>query len=119
MKFLVIQQKMIGDVLASTIICRTLKHLFPECTVHFVANENTLPVLNNNPHIDHIIVFKKEFSENKKALYSFLKSIRTQSYDVVIDAYGKLESNLISIFAQSQRKIAHYRWYTSWIYTIR
>ncbi len=117
MKFLVIQQKMIGDVLASTLICRTLKHLFPECTVHYVANENTLAVLNNNPHIDHIIVFKQEFSENKKELYSFLKSIRTQSYDVVIDAYGKLESNLISIFARSERKIAHYRWYTSWIYS--
>lgn len=117
MKFLVIQQKMIGDVLASTLICRTLKHLFPECTVHYVANENTLAVLNNNPHIDHIIVFKQEFSENKRELYSFLKSIRTQSYDVVIDAYGKLESNMISIFARSQRKIAHYRWYTSWIYT--
>ena len=116
-KFLVIQQKMIGDVLASTVICRTLKHLFPECTVHYVANENTLAVLDNNPHIDHIIVFKKEFSENKKAFYSFLKSIQLQSYDVVIDAYGKLESNLISIFARSERKIAHYRWYNSWIYT--
>ena len=117
MKFLVVQQKMIGDVLASTLICRTLKNLFPECTVHYVANENTLAVLNNNPYIDHIIVFKQEFSENKKALYSFLKSIRTESYDVVIDAYGKLESNLISIFARAKRKIAHYRWYTSWIYS--
>lgn len=116
-KFLVIQQKMIGDVLASTIICRTLKYLFPDCTVHFVANENTLPVLFNNPHIDHIIVFKKEFSDNKRAFYSFLRSIRKQSYDVVIDAYGKLESNLISIFAQAPRKIAHYRWYTSWVYS--
>ncbi|UCD59792.1 MAG: glycosyltransferase [Flavobacteriaceae bacterium] len=117
MKFLVIQQKMIGDVLASTIICRTLKYLFPESTVHLVANENTLPVLYNNPHIDHIIVFKKEFSENKRAFYLFLRSVRKQSYDVVIDAYGKLESNLISIFAQAKRKIAHYRWYTSWVYT--
>ena len=116
-KFLVIQQKMIGDVLASTIICRTLKYLFPDCTVHLVANENTLPVLFNNPHIDHIIVFKKEFSENKWAFYSFLRSIKKQSYDVVIDAYGKLESNLISIFAQAPRKIAHYRWYTSWVYS--
>ena len=117
MKFLVIQQKMIGDVLASTLICGTLKQLFPECTVHYVANENTLAVLNNNPNIDHIIVFKQEYSENKMAFYSFLKSIRTQSYDAVIDAYGKLESNLISIFARSQQKIAHHRWYTSWIYT--
>jgi len=117
MKFLVIQQKMIGDVLASTLICRTLKQMFPECTVHFVANENTLAVLQNNPDIDHIIVFKKEFSENKMALYLFLKSIRRQSFDVVIDAYGKLESNLISLFAKAHRKIAHYRWHSSWIYT--
>lgn len=116
-KFLVIQQKMIGDVLASTIICRTLKYLFPECIVHFVVNENTLPVLYNNPHIDHIIVFKKEYSENKRAFYLFLRSVRKQPYDVVIDAYGKLESNLISIFAQAPRKIAHYRWYTSWVYS--
>jgi heptosyltransferase-2 len=116
-KFLVIQQKMIGDVLASTLICRSLKNLFPECTVHYVANENTLAVLKNNPYIDHVIVFKNEFSENKIAFYLFLRSIRKQSYDVVIDAYGKLESNLISIFARAPRKIAHYRWYTSWIYT--
>ena len=117
MKFLVLQQKMIGDVLASTIICRTLKQLYPDCTVHYVANENTLAVLENNPHIDQIIVFKKEFSENKKAFYLFLRSIRKQSYDVVIDAYGKLESNLISLFARAERKIAHYRWYKSWVYT--
>ena len=82
-----------------------------------VANENTLAVLENNPHIDHIIVFIKEYSENKRAFYLFLRSIRKQSYDVVIDAYGKLESNLITIFARAQRKIAHYRWYKSWVYT--
>ncbi|WP_297792440.1 glycosyltransferase family 9 protein [uncultured Eudoraea sp.] len=117
MKFLVIQQKMIGDVLASTLICRAIKHFFPESKVYYIANENTLQVLYNNPHIDQIIVFKQEYSDDKMALYSFLRSIRARSFDVVIDAYGKLESNLTSFFARAKRKIAHYRWYTSWIYT--
>ena len=117
MKFLVIQQKMIGDVLASTVICEGLKHYFPKCRVYFVANENTIPVLQNNPFIDKIILFDNEYSRSKWAFYKFLQSIGKTEYYAVIDAYGKLESNLISLFANSKFKIAHYKNYTRWIYT--
>lgn len=117
MKFLVIQQKMIGDVLTSTVICENLKHLHPNCKVHFIANENTLAVLRNNPFIDEIIVFKNEYRKSKKAFYGFLKGMKKERYHAVIDAYGKLESNLISYFTPAQYKIAHPKWYTKWIYT--
>lgn len=117
MKFLVIQQKMIGDVLTSTVICENLKHLNPDCIVHFIANENTLAVLENNPFIDEIIVFKNEYKTNKTAFYRFLRSIGKTDYHAVIDAYGKLESNLISIFANAKYKISHQKWYSNWIYT--
>lgn len=116
-RFLVIQQKMIGDVLASTIICESLKHNFPEAEVHMVANENTLPVLEGNPFIDTVVIFKKEYRDSKKAFYSFLKSLRKTEYSAVIDAYGKLESNLITRFTKSDRKIGRRKWYTSWIYS--
>ncbi|MFK7814193.1 MAG: glycosyltransferase [Maribacter sp.] len=117
LKFLVIQQKMIGDVLASTIICESLKHHFPNAEVHLVANENTLPVLEGNPFIDSVIVFKKEYRESKLAFYRFLKSLKKTKYSAVIDAYGKLESNLITLFAKSNRKISRHKWYTSWVYS--
>lgn len=117
LKFLVIQQKMIGDVLASTVICESLKYHFPDAIVHLVANENTLPVLQNNPYIDKVILFKKEYRESKTAFYRFLKSLKRTDYTAVVDAYGKLESNLISLFAKGENKIALYKWYTSWIYT--
>ncbi len=117
MKFLVIQQKMIGDVLASTVICDSIKHHFPDALVHFVAYENTLPVLLNNPYIDKVIIFGNELRESKWAFYKFLKSLGKEKYFAVIDAYGKLESNLISYFAISKYKISHYKSYTRWIYT--
>lgn len=117
MKFLVIQQKMIGDVLTSTVICQSLKHYFPQSDVHFVANQNTLPVLQNNPFIDKVIIFKNEYRKNKWAFYKFLKSIRKDKYHAVIDAYGKLESNLITLFAKSEIKITHHKNYTRWIYS--
>lgn len=117
MKFLVVQQKMIGDVLASTVICEGLKHHFHDAVVHIVANENTLPVLQNNPFIDQIVVFKNEYRESKSAFYNFLKSLKKTEYTAVIDAYGKLESNLISLFANADKKISNYKWYSGWIYT--
>ncbi|WP_273566280.1 glycosyltransferase family 9 protein [Maribacter halichondriae] len=112
-----IQQKMIGDVLASTVICESIKYHFPDALVHFVAYENTLPVLLNNPHIDKVIIFGNELRESKWAFYKFLKSLGKEKYFAVIDAYGKLESNLISLFTTSKYKISHYKSYTRWIYT--
>ncbi len=117
MKFLVIQLKMIGDVLASTVICESLAHHFPEASVHMVANENTLPVLENNPFIDKIIVFKDEYRDNKVSLFRFLKSLKKTNYYAVFDALGKIESNLITHFSKSEIKIGVKKWYTSWIYS--
>ena len=116
-KFLVIQQKMIGDVLASTVICEKLRDLYPKSIIHFIANENTLPVLTNNPNIDKIIVFEKKYRTSKKAFLFFLNSIKKEPYFAVVDAYGKLESNLISLFAKADYKTALYKWYTQWIYS--
>lgn len=116
-RFLVVQQKMIGDVLASTIICESLKHHFPSAEIHIVANENTLPVLEGNPFVDKVVIFKKEYRDSKKAFFGFLRSLKKTEYAAVIDAYGKLESNLITLFAKSDKKIGRRKWYTSWIYS--
>ncbi len=117
MKFLVIQQKMIGDVLASTIICENLKSAYSGSIVHFVANKNTLGVLENNPYIDKVIVFEEKYRSSKSEFFKFLKSIQKENYHAVIDAYGKIESNLISLFSKAEFKISHPKWYTKWIYT--
>ncbi|RZT00350.1 glycosyltransferase family 9 protein [Aquimarina brevivitae] len=115
-KILVIQQKMIGDVLASTIICEALRKKYPFSNISYLVNSNTKPVVIGNPHIDTIIEFKPEFKESKTAFFKFLKHIRGQRYDLVIDAYGKLESNLISLFSGADEKISYYKWYTSFLY---
>lgn len=117
MKFLVIQQKMIGDVLASTIICESLKHHFPTAEVHMVAYENTMPVLEGNPHIDRVVVFKNEFRNSKTAFFRFLKTLKKEEYTASLDAYGKLESNLITLFSKANKTIGNRKWYTKWLYS--
>ncbi|WP_010179116.1 glycosyltransferase family 9 protein [Aquimarina agarilytica] len=115
-KILVIQQKMIGDVLTSTIICDGLKKRYPKAQIHYLVNTNTIAVVDQNPTIDRIIEFKKEYQQNKSSFYSFLKTIKNENYDWVIDVYGKIESNLISLFSKAQRKTSYKKWYTSFIY---
>ena len=59
MKIAVIQPKMIGDVLITSVIFEELKQKFPTAELHFIVNKNTIPVLENNPFIDKIIIRTK------------------------------------------------------------
>ena len=118
MKVLLIQQKMIGDVLLSSLICKNLKIWNPTIKIDFVANNHTLGVLENNPYIDNIIVFKDTYKNDKLGLIKFIKSFRNKRYDYVIDAYGKLESILLTIFTPAKIKIGYSKFYTDCIYNM-
>lgn len=117
-KVLVIQQKMIGDVLISSLICENLKLHYPAYQVHYLVNRFTLPVVENNPYIDKIILFEDEYKKRKWKLFKFLLHIRAQKYEVVVDAYGKIESNLVTAFSCAKVKIGWEKIHHSFIYTI-
>ena len=103
--------------MASTIICEHLKIHFPEAEVHYIINESTVAVVKCSPYIDKIILFENRFKTSKLDFFQFLKSIKKEKYDAVIDVYCKLESNLISYFAKAPIKISYEKWYSKFIYT--
>ncbi len=105
-KILVIQQKMIGDVLVSTILCETLCKAYPNAQVDYLIYENTYPVISENDKNYNIIFFKNEYRANKKALIQFALSLKEENYDVIIDAYSKLESWLIVGLSNAKIKIS-------------
>ena len=117
MKILIIQQKYIGDVLRSSILCDNLKKWNNKCSIDFIVNDFTIDVISENPNIDNILIFKKEFKYNYIQFIKFLFSVRRTKYDYVIDCYSKIESNLISLFSNSRNRISYYKWYTNFIYS--
>ncbi|PJJ07200.1 heptosyltransferase-2 [Flavobacterium sp. 1] len=117
MKFLVIQQKRVGDVLISTIICNNLKKKHPNATIDFMCYTNSVDVLIGNPNIDNIIVLPHKIRKSYFSLFKFIFEIRAKKYDVVIDVYNKLETNLITLFSGANTKIAYHKWYSSIFYT--
>ncbi|NND51133.1 MAG: glycosyltransferase family 9 protein [Flavobacteriaceae bacterium] len=117
MKILVIQQKMIGDVLTTALLFEALKRKYPKSELHYVINSNTEAVIRHNPFIDKLLMYTPEIQSQKSDFYKFLKVIRSENYDVVIDAYSKLSSNLMSFYSRAKMRISKRKWYTSWIYT--
>jgi ADP-heptose:LPS heptosyltransferase len=117
MKILVIQQKMIGDVLVSSIICKNLRHAYPNAQIDYLVYESTTPVLEGNPNIDNIILFKEKHRKSKKEFLNLALDIRSEKYDVLIDAYSKLESWLIVILSGAKRKISYKKKGRTFLYT--
>ncbi len=117
MKILIIQQKMIGDVLISSLLCENIKKWNPSSEVDFVANRHTLPILENNLNIDNVIVFEDYFKKNKISFFKFLMDRQYKKYDFVIDAYGKTESYLTTWFTNAKFKIGYKKWYSKWVYS--
>lgn len=112
MKVLVIQQKMIGDVLTSSILFEALRTEFPNAQLHYLVFSHTLPVLENNPFIDKVISYNKVKKSTFQNLL-FFKEIRGERYDVVIDAYSNLGSSIISRYSGAKFRIAFDKWYTN------
>ncbi|WP_290698253.1 glycosyltransferase family 9 protein [Lacinutrix sp.] len=116
MKILVIQQKMIGDVLTSSILFEALRAKYPEAQLDYLINSHTLAVVENNTNIDNFILFTKQEENSKRALLRFAKSLKHKKYDVIIDVYSILSSNIITLFSKAKIKISYYKYYTTFIY---
>lgn len=117
MKILVIQQKHIGDVLTSTIILEALAKEYPDAALHYLVNSHTTPVTENNPFIHKLQLFTPEIANSRRHYFSFLKTIRKENYDIVIDAYGKWSSVFISFFSKAPVRISYHKFYTSFFFT--
>lgn len=117
MKILVIQQKMIGDVLVSSIICNNLKKAYPDARIDYLVYESTTPVLEGNPNIDNIILFKEAHKNSKLAFFKLALQLRKEKYDLLIDAYSKMESWLLVLLSGAKRRISYKKIGRNFLYT--
>ncbi|MFV0174101.1 glycosyltransferase [Empedobacter falsenii] len=117
MKILIIQHKMIGDVLITSLLCENIKKAYPHATIDYLINSNTLLVLENNPYIDHKIIFDEKENKGLKKLIRFSKKINQNKYDVVIDAYSKLQSWINVFINNAPKKISYKKPGRTFLYT--
>jgi len=108
---------MIGDVLTTSILFEALRAEYPDAELHYVINSHTLPVVEHNPFIDKFLFITSEIEDSRSTFLSFLKEVKKEKYDAVIDVYSKFSSNLITKFSGAPIKISKHKWYTKYYYT--
>ncbi|MBF4505693.1 glycosyltransferase family 9 protein [Flavobacterium sp. JLP] len=108
---------MIGDVLISSIICNNLRTAYPEAQIDYLVYASTTPVLEGNSSIDNIILFEEKHRKSKKELLKLGLQIRNEKYDLVIDAYSKLESWILVLLSNAKRKISYKKPGRKFLYT--
>lgn len=115
MRLLLMQQKMIGDVLTSGLLAENLRTLLPGCEVHFLAHSHTHPVLVGNPHLQAIHGYPSSAGWSERTRIA--QQLRRLGFDVLIDVYAKLESLLLAVRIGARRRIGYRKWYTRALYT--
>ena len=107
MKILVIQLKMIGDVLTSSVLFEALRDKFPRAELHYLVYRHTMPVIKYNPFIDKVLAFRKE----DKSVY-LINAVREQDYDAVIDVQSIPLTATVTGLSGAKIRSAYEKWYT-------
>ena len=103
MKFLLIQLRRIGDVLMTTPSIRLLHESFPNADVTFLTESPSDQVLNENPNLNEILVYRNP--ESITELLRYFMHLRSRKFDCVIDFFGNPRSALMTRFSGAPMRI--------------
>ena len=115
-KILIINPFGIGDVLFTTPLVRTLKDIFPQAGICYLANRRSAAVLADNPNIERVFIYERdEFQQirNKsfffwvKSNLAFLKQLKNEHFDIVFDFSLNSQYGFFSWYAGIKQRIGY------------
>ncbi|MGY5352563.1 glycosyltransferase family 9 protein [Wenyingzhuangia sp. IMCC45533] len=117
MKVLVIQQKMIGDVLVSSMLCEQIKKQYPNAIIHYLIHAKTKDVVLNNAYIDKLVFFNSIEDSKPINFLKFSFFLRKEKYNAVIDVYAKIGTAILSFLSGAKTRISYKKSYSSFLYS--
>jgi heptosyltransferase-3 len=118
-RLLIIQIRPFGDVLLNTGYLPYLRQKLPNAEIDFLVKHPFQSILNDNPHVDHVLVFGKTRPLYWLDKFRLILEIRHRRYDVIVDQIQGTTSAQIVLFSGATYKIA--RENTKWrrLYNVR
>jgi heptosyltransferase-2 len=116
-RILIIQTAFIGDVILCTPLIKVLRETFPEAFISFLLIPETENVLENNPHLNELLVYDKR---KKRGLGSFLQivtRVKQGRFDLAIIPHRSLRSALLAYLSGIPERIGFDRAAGSFLFT--
>jgi len=98
----------VGDAIMTTPVIRAVRKNFPKATIIVLAKSWVIPVYENNPYVDKIMVYdshkrhKKGFGTLKLA-----KDLREYQFDLAILMQNAFEAGLLSFLAGIKERVGY------------
>ena len=112
MQVLVIKTSSLGDIIHTLPALSDAKLRFPKITFDWVVEESFREVPAWHPAVKRIIPvalrrWRKEKwgIEKKKEIHNFIKTLRQEKYDYIIDAQGLMKSVLLILLSRGTKRI--------------
>lgn len=102
-KILVIQTAFIGDVILATALPASLKSYDETFCVDFLVTDKCATVLEDNPLINNVLLWDK--SKKYKNLFSLIKKVRKEKYDLIINVHRFASSGLITVMGRAKHTV--------------
>jgi heptosyltransferase-1 len=113
---LIIKLSAIGDVVHTLPFLEVIRANFPNARIDWVVEEASSQIIEGHPAIDHVFVShrtswqkqlfrRRESSAALLGIREFLKELRAETYDWVVDLQGLLKSALLLGLSRGRRKI--------------
>lgn len=117
-KILVCQLRQIGDVLLATPSIRLLKERFPDARIDILTEKKCLPVLENNPHINHIWPIDKKALKNPFKALAYYARVGRNGYDLIVDFQQLPRCKWVIRFSSAPVKLSFPpKWYNRSLYS--
>ncbi len=107
MRVLVVKLTSMGDVLHLMPALTDLSQQYEGLTVDWMVEDSFSQIPQWHPSVDRVITvatrrWRKFNWSNIKDFFAFLKELRSQRYDIVVDAQGLMKSAVLAKFAKLQ-----------------
>ena len=113
---LIVKLSAIGDVIHTLPFLEVIRKNFPNARIDWVIEEASEQIIEDHPAIDHVIVSHRtswqkqlfrgrECSAALKGIREFLRELRAETYDLIVDLQGLLKSAVLLGLSKGRRKI--------------
>lgn len=110
---LILKLGAVGDVIHALPVARTLRARFPAAHLAWAVEERAFDVLNGNPDLNEVLVFRRAELRGGAALaglWAWAAELRAHRFTVVIDLHNLLKTGLMARATSAPRRIGFDKW---------
>ncbi|MDE7468953.1 MAG: glycosyltransferase family 9 protein [Desulfovibrionaceae bacterium] len=117
-RILLCQQRQIGDVVLATPSIELVAKAFPWATIDFFTEKKCVPILEHNPHINHIWAVDTKTYPTTFSMLKWYWEVAHSGYDMIIALQNLPRIHWVSLFSPAKYKLSNKPpWYSRIFFT--